>query len=149
MGVLSPAQSSPYQAGPPGANVHFYPSHPFILSSLTLLLLTPFTMLLPGPTMLSDADSIESRPPLGHPSATVATGVYRRTQSVDATASSSPQSAAISVFACESIIFFHRNPLTPIFSATPSARAIKFCSSVACLLDPLSWHRFHSFTHDF
>lgn len=106
MGVLSPAQSSAYQAGPPGANVHFYPSHPFILSSLTLLLLTPFTMLLPGPTMLSDADSIESRPPLGHPSATVATGVYRRTQSVDATASSSPQSAVISVFACESIIFF-------------------------------------------
>lgn len=58
------------------------------------------------PTMLSDADSIKSRPPLGHPSATVAAGVYRCTQSVDATASSSPQSAVISVFADESINLF-------------------------------------------
>lgn len=49
----------------------------------------------------------------------------------------------------QKVIIFIQNSLTPIFSATPSARAIKFCSSVACLLDPLSWHKFHSFTHDF
>lgn len=79
-----------------------------ILSSSALLLRTAnsFIELLPDPIMLSDADSIKSCPPLGHPSATVAAGVYRRTQSVDATASSSPQSAVISVFVSETINFF-------------------------------------------